>query len=118
MIQILNTMWDNKPMIDEPYETTGIYQTFKTVFSQEIFTDESVSTGYVCTRSLPVIIIIFVSSLILMNRKLSIFTRDDFAIAHNVFPWKLRGMPRLVEILTIGKQNPLAQQPGVPTTPL
>jgi len=32
MIQILNTMWDNKPMIDEPYETTGIYQTFKTVF--------------------------------------------------------------------------------------
>ena len=53
-----------------------------------------------------------------MNRKLSIFTRDDFAIAHNVFPWKLRGMPRLVEILTIGKQNPLAQQPGVPTTPL
>ena len=43
-------------MIDEPYETTGIYQTFKTVFSQEIFTDESVSTGYVCTRSLPVIV--------------------------------------------------------------
>jgi len=69
-------------------------------------------------QRLPVIIIIFVSSLILMNRKLSIFTRDDFAIAHNVFPWKLRGMPRLVEILTIGKQNPLAQQPGVPTTPL
>ena len=59
MIQILNTMWDNKAMIDEPYETTGIYQTFKTVFSQEIFTDESVSTGHVCTRSLPVIVRLF-----------------------------------------------------------
>ena len=51
-----------------------------------------------------------------MNRKLSIFTRDDFAIAHHVFPRRLRGIPRLVEILTIGKQNPLVQQPGVPTT--
>src|SRR2546425_11816798 len=66
-------------------------------------------------QRLPVIITIFVSSLILMNRKLSIFTRDDFTIAHHVFPNKLRGIPRLVENLTIGKQNPLAEQPGVPT---
>src|SRR2546426_10075300 len=63
-------------------------------------------------QRLPVIITIFVSSLILMNRKFSIFTRDDFAIAHHVFPRKLRGMLRLVEILTIGKQSPLAEQPG------
>jgi hypothetical protein len=68
-------------------------------------------------QRLPVIVIIFVSSLILMNRKFSILTRDDFAIAHHVFPRKLRGIPRLVEILTIGKQNPLVQPPGVPTTP-
>src|SRR5438309_5301732 len=67
-------------------------------------------------QRLPVIIIIFVSSLILMNRKLSIFTRDDFAIARHVFPRKLRGIPRLVEILAIGKTSTLVQHPGVQTT--
>src|SRR2546425_4811896 len=44
-------------------------------------------------QRLPVIIIIFVSSMLLMNRKLSILTRDDFAIAHHVFPNKLRSIP-------------------------
>ena len=60
-------------------------------------------------QRLPVISIIFVSSLILMNRKLSTFTRDDFAIAHNVVPRRLRVLTRLVEYLTVSGQKPLVR---------
>src|SRR2546422_2349735 len=60
-------------------------------------------------QRLPVMIMIFVSSLILMNRKLSIFTRDDFAIAHHVLPRRLRVLTGLVEYLTISGQKPLVR---------